>query len=98
MLVLKRAYEKAAPEDGVRFLVERLWPRGVKKSDLRIDAWLTDLASSKPLRRWFAHDPKKWSEFQRRYFVELVGQPSGRLRADSQRCTAWPGHTRLQCT
>ena len=75
MLVLKRAYEKATPDDGIRFLVERLWPRGVKKGDLRIDAWLTDLAPSKPLRRWFAHDPKKWSEFQRRYFVELDNHP-----------------------
>ena len=75
MLVLKRAYEKATPDDGIRFLVERLWPRGVKKGDLRIDAWLTDLAPSKPLRRWFAHDPKKWGEFQRRYFVELDNHP-----------------------
>jgi uncharacterized protein YeaO (DUF488 family) len=75
MLVLKRAYEKAVPDDGVRFLVERLWPRGVKKIDLRIDAWLKDLAPSDSLRRWFAHDPKKWSEFQRRYFVELDSHP-----------------------
>src|SRR5688572_15687759 len=75
MLVLKRAYEKAAPDDGIRFLVERLWPRGIKKSDLRIDAWLKDAAPSDSLRKWFAHDPKKWSEFQRRYFAELAGHP-----------------------
>ena len=75
MLTLKRAYEKAAPEDGVRFLVERLWPRGVKKTDLHIDAWLKDVAPSDTLRRWFAHDPKKWPEFRRRYFAELDGHP-----------------------
>jgi uncharacterized protein YeaO (DUF488 family) len=75
MLVLKRAYEKAAPDDGIRFLVERLWPRGIKKGDLRIDAWLKDLAPSNSLRRWFAHDPKKWSEFQHRYFAELDSHP-----------------------
>ena len=75
MLVLKRAYEKATPDDGIRFLVERLWPRGIKKGDLRIDAWLKDSAPSASLRRWFAHDPKKWSEFQRRYFAELDSHP-----------------------
>src|SRR5215472_6984530 len=71
MITLKRAYEKAAPEDGTRFLVERLWPRGIKKTDLRLDAWLKDVAPSTSLRRWFAHDPKKWPEFRRRYFAEL---------------------------
>jgi uncharacterized protein YeaO (DUF488 family) len=68
---LKRAYEPSNPEDGARFLVERLWPRGVKKTDLKIDAWLRDAAPSDGLRRWFAHDPKKWPEFRRRYFAEL---------------------------
>ncbi len=71
MLALKRVYDKAAPEDGVRFLVERLWPRGIKKTDLRLDAWLKDVAPSAALRRWFSHDPKKWTEFQKRYFAEL---------------------------
>lgn len=75
MLALKRAYDEAAPDDGVRFLVERLWPRGIKKTDLRIDAWLKDAAPSDSLRRWFAHDPKKWGEFQRRYFAELDTRP-----------------------
>jgi uncharacterized protein YeaO (DUF488 family) len=75
MLTLKRAYEKASPEDGTRFLVERLWPRGVKKADLRLDAWLKDVAPSDDLRRWFAHDPKKWPEFRRRYFAELDRNP-----------------------
>ncbi len=67
---LKRAYEPAE-EDGVRYLVERLWPRGMKKSNLRLDAWLKDVAPSGDLRRWFSHDPAKWREFRRRYFREL---------------------------
>lgn len=71
MLALKRTYGKAKPEDGTRFLVERLWPRGVRKADLRVDAWIKDVAPSDVLRRWFAHDPKKWAEFRRRYFAEL---------------------------
>lgn len=75
MFTLKRAYEKVARQDGIRFLVERLWPRGVTKDDLRIDAWLKDLAPSHALRRWFGHDPKKWPEFRRRYFAELDSRP-----------------------
>jgi len=75
MLALKRAYEEAGPEDGTRFLVERLWPRGVKKTDLPIDDWLKDVAPSDALRRWFAHDPAKWAEFRRRYFTELDSHP-----------------------
>jgi uncharacterized protein YeaO (DUF488 family) len=75
MIALKRAYEKAAPEDGVRFLVERLWPRGIKKTDLKMDAWLKDVAPSDALRRWFSHDPKKWPEFGQRYFAELDSHP-----------------------
>jgi uncharacterized protein YeaO (DUF488 family) len=72
---VKRAYETAAPDDGVRFLVERLWPRGIKKTDLRIDGWLKQVAPSDALRRWFAHDPAKWSEFRKRYFRELDSDP-----------------------
>lgn len=75
MLALKRAYEKAGREDGTRFLVERLWPRGVKKADLNVDAWLKDAAPSDGLRRWFAHDPRKWAQFRRRYFTELDSHP-----------------------
>ena len=75
MLALKRAYEPAAPEDGVRFLVDRLWPRGAKKSALRLDDWLKDVAPSDKLRRWFAHEPKKWLEFRQRYFAELDAKP-----------------------
>ncbi|HET7584590.1 MAG TPA: DUF488 family protein [Gemmatimonadaceae bacterium] len=71
MIKLKRAYEPAARGDGRRFLVERLWPRGVRKDDLPLDGWLKDVAPSPALRRWFAHDPAKWPEFRRRYFAEL---------------------------
>jgi uncharacterized protein YeaO (DUF488 family) len=75
MLVLKRVYEKAEPDDGVRFLVERLWPRGIRKIDLRFDAWLRDVAPSTALRRWFSHQPQKWIGFKERYFAELSGHP-----------------------
>ncbi len=71
MIQVKRAYERASRNDGARFLVERLWPRGVKKEELRIDGWLKDVAPSTELRQWFSHDPAKWGEFRRRYFREL---------------------------
>jgi uncharacterized protein YeaO (DUF488 family) len=87
MLVLKRAYEDAGPEDGTRFLVERLWPRGIKKTDLPIDGWLKDVAPSATLRQWFGHDPKKWPEFRRRYFAELDRHPEAwdRIRGAARR-------------
>ena len=75
MLKLKRAYEPPAREDGQRFLVERLWPRGLSKSTLRLDAWLKDVAPSPELRKWFSHDPRKWPEFQRRYRNQLKQHP-----------------------
>ena len=71
MIKLKRVYDPVAATDGIRFLVERLWPRGVKKAALHVHAWLKDVAPSSALRRWFGHDPKKWSEFRRRYSREL---------------------------
>jgi len=71
MIQLKRVYESATPKDGTRYLVERLWPRGVKKTSLRLDAWVKEVAPSASLRRWFGHDPKKWDEFRHRYFREL---------------------------
>jgi uncharacterized protein YeaO (DUF488 family) len=70
-VLLKRAYERPAPEDGRRFLVERLWPRGVRKAEVRLDGWLKGVAPSPALRRWFNHDPEKWPAFKRRYFDEL---------------------------
>jgi uncharacterized protein YeaO (DUF488 family) len=71
MIQLKRVYEPDSPQDGRRVLVERLWPRGIKKTALRLDDWIRDVAPSTPLRRWFSHDPAKWNEFQRRYSQEL---------------------------
>ena len=68
---LKRAYDRAAESDGYRVLVDRIWPRGVTRDDLRIDAWLKDLAPSAGLRKWFGHDPAKWDEFKQRYADEL---------------------------
>ena len=61
MITLKRAYDPVSHNDGARFLVERLWPRGIKKTDLRVDDWLKDVAPSAALRRWFSHDPQKWT-------------------------------------
>jgi uncharacterized protein YeaO (DUF488 family) len=72
---LKRVYEKPEPDDGVRFLVERLWPRGVRKADLPMESWQKDAGPSDELRKWFAHDPDKWEEFQRKYFAELKTRP-----------------------
>lgn len=70
-LHIKRAYEPASPKDGRRFLVDRLWPRGVKKETLALTAWLKDVAPSDNLRRWFGHDPERWTEFRRRYRAEI---------------------------
>jgi uncharacterized protein YeaO (DUF488 family) len=68
---LKRAYERASPSDGVRILVDRLWPRGVRKDAAALDEWAKDLAPSAELRKWFGHDPRRWPAFQRRYTGEL---------------------------
>jgi uncharacterized protein YeaO (DUF488 family) len=68
---VKRAYDPPARSDGYRVLVDRIWPRGVTKEDLKIDAWLKEVAPSTALRKWFGHDPKKWEEFRRRYAREL---------------------------
>src|SRR5258707_10438419 len=75
MIQIKRVYDLLAKEDGTRFLVERLWPRGMKKEALHMDAWCKNLAPSDELRRWFSHDPAKWKEFQRRYWAELADNP-----------------------
>jgi uncharacterized protein YeaO (DUF488 family) len=75
MIALKRAYERASRSDGTRFLVERLWPRGIAKADLPVDAWLKEVAPGTPLRKWFGHDPDKWVEFRRRYWRELDAHP-----------------------
>lgn len=68
---IKRAYEEAAEADGFRVLVDRIWPRGCKKENLRLNAWLKEIAPSAELRQWFGHEPERWEEFKRRYFLEL---------------------------
>lgn len=72
---LKRVYDPTSPTDGTRILVERLWPRGVSKARLHLNAWFKDVGPSTALRRWFGHDPAKWSRFRARYVRELDAQP-----------------------
>jgi uncharacterized protein YeaO (DUF488 family) len=75
MIRLKRAYEKPGREDGLRILVERLWPRGLSKQRAALDLWLKDVAPSPKLRIWFGHDPARWQEFKKRYWAELRDTP-----------------------
>jgi uncharacterized protein YeaO (DUF488 family) len=75
MLKLKRAYEPVSKADGTRFLVERLWPRGLSKARVHVDAWAKDVGPSTELRKWFSHDPERWPQFKRRYFRELDTRP-----------------------
>lgn len=73
---LKRAYETPAKSDGMRILVDRLWPRGLSKARAAIDQWLKEVAPSNELRQWFGHDPEKWPEFRKRYRAELKDNPA----------------------
>ena len=86
---VKRVYEAPSPDDGARVLVDRLWPRGMRKDAAHLDDWVKDVAPSAELRTWYAHDPAKFDEFRRRYTAELE-QPGarealGRLRADAEK-------------
>ena len=74
MLKIKRVYEAADDDDGLRVLIDRLWPRGLSKDAAHVDLWLKEVAPSTELRKWFAHDPNKWAVFQQRYVAELQGQ------------------------
>lgn len=76
MIKIKRAYEPPAPDDGRRFLVDRLWPRGVKKEALALEMWAKEAAPSTALRQWYHHDLAKWDEFQARYTAELDANPA----------------------
>ncbi len=78
MIKVKRAYQPAEPADGRRYLVDRLWPRGIKKEELPLDGWLREVAPSNELRRWFGHDPARWEGFLQRYFAELEANPLAR--------------------
>ena len=71
MVRIKRIYDPASPDDGRRILVDRLWPRGIRKEDANIDDWMKELAPGNELRKWFSHDPAKWKEFQKQYITEL---------------------------
>jgi uncharacterized protein YeaO (DUF488 family) len=71
MIKIKRIYEAPTAEDGIRILIDRLWPRGLSKNSAKVDLWLKEIAPSDKLRKWFAHDPKKWIEFKQKYFKEL---------------------------
>jgi uncharacterized protein YeaO (DUF488 family) len=75
----RRAYDEPGPEDGARFLVDRLWPRGRKKESLKLDGWLKDAAPSEALRKGFCHDPAKWDDFKKRYTKELDTHPEAWL-------------------
>lgn len=82
-ILLKRAYDEPTRSDGFRVLVDRLWPRGKKKADLRLDVWVKDIAPSTELRKWFGHDPKRWPEFCKRYQEELKSPKLRKLIADT---------------
>ncbi len=88
-LRLKRAYAPTEPNDGVRILVDRLWPRGVSKAKAALDEWMKDIAPSTALREWFGHEPARWAEFQRRYRAELKQQTEelDRIRALARKQT-----------
>ncbi len=75
MIGVKRVYDPASQTDGQRYLVDRLWPRGIKKEKLKMQAWIKEVAPSDDLRHWYGHDPDKWCEFNERYFKELDGKP-----------------------
>jgi len=75
MIRLKRVYEPPSQEDGLRVLVDRLWPRALKREAAKIDVWLKDIAPGTALRQWFGHDPERWAEFERRYRRELAERP-----------------------
>jgi len=85
-IAIKRAYDPPAASDGFRVLVDRLWPRGVSKQSLKLDAWIRDLAPSTELRRWVHDDMTQWEEFKKRYFRELKAQPDlvAELRAKAR--------------
>jgi uncharacterized protein YeaO (DUF488 family) len=75
LIQLKRVYDKQETRDGLRFLVERLWPRGVRKAEVQMEAWEKEVGPSDRLRKWFSHDPAKWKQFQHKYFAELDQRP-----------------------
>jgi uncharacterized protein YeaO (DUF488 family) len=77
MIQIKRVYDPLSLQDGVRYLVDRVWPRGKRRDELHMEAWLKDVSPSLELCRWFGHDPQRWDEFRRRYYTELDRAPTG---------------------
>lgn len=75
-LKIKRVYDDPSPDDGLRILVDRIWPRGLTKAKAQIDHWAKDAAPSTALRQWFGHDPARWTEFTKRYRAELASDPA----------------------
>jgi uncharacterized protein YeaO (DUF488 family) len=96
-ITLKRAYERAAPSDGRRILIDRLWPRGVSKARAALDGWMKEIAPSTELRQWFGHDPALWPEFRRRYAGEIRRHPEQlrelrRVAADGRLTLVYSAH------
>ena len=102
MIKLKRVYESPSPKDGLRVLVERLWPRGLTKERAAVDLWLKDVAPSAELRKWFGHDPARWEQFQERYRQELREKKNAGLSllcgsSISKPCCRWHTRCMLGC-
>ena len=93
-VALKRVYEPAEPEDGTRVLVDRLWPRGLRKDKAQIDFWAKDVAPSNTLRRWFGHRPDRWEEFAKRYRAELAA-PETQPQVEALRAMTRKGRVTL---
>ena len=89
MLKIKRVYDPFSTDDGKRILIDRLWPRGIKKEKARIDEWLKEISPSNELRKWYSHDPAKWAEFKKRYKKEIAGEAEllKRIKAEAKKQT-----------
>jgi uncharacterized protein YeaO (DUF488 family) len=94
-VMYRRIYDDASPEDGLRILVDRIWPRGVRKEDARLDEWIRDVAPSTELRRWYGHDPERYDEFRRRYLAELR-EPAQEKAV--RRLRKYAGQDRMSCS
>ena len=83
-IIIKRVYDEPSKEDGKRILIDRLWPRGLTKEKAQIDLWLKEISPSTELRKWFGHDPSKWTEFKKRYIVEIKKNTTVRSQLEEQ--------------
>jgi uncharacterized protein YeaO (DUF488 family) len=89
MIKIKRVYDPISADDGKRILVDRLWPRGIKKEKAHIDEWVKEIAPSNELRKWYSHDPAKWAEFKKRYKQEIAGETERleKIKAEARKQT-----------